>query len=203
GEALPGVNIILKGSTSGQVTEINGAYSINVPETDAVLVFSFVGYISQEISVNGRQVIDVTLSEDLQMLSVVIVAGYGVSSRKKTVSSATQVDAYELATYSFTITIEMLTGRAKGVITMVQGGVPGTLPTISIRGGGEPLYIIDGVPATKQEFAGLAPTDIESYTILKDAAAAAVYGARAGNGVVRVTTKRGRGGLRRTENSSV
>jgi len=203
GEALPGVNIILKGSTSGQVTEINGAYSINVPETDAVLVFSFVGYISQEIAVNGRQVIDVTLSEDLQTLSEVIVVGYGESSRKKIVSSVTQVDAKELATYPFTNTIEMLTGRAKGVITMVQGGVPGTLPTISIRGGGEPLYIIDGVPATKQEFAGLAPTDIESYTILKDAAAAAVYGARAGNGVVLVTTKRGSGGIRLTYNSSV
>ncbi len=200
----PGASVVEKGTTNGTQTDAKGAFTIRLAGADAVLVITSVGFEKMELNVGSRTRLEITLSPITDALDEVVVIGYGKSSKRKITSAVTQVSAKELATYPFANTMEMLTGRAKGVITMVQGGQPGTLPTISIRGGGEPLYIIDGVPASKQEFAAISPADIESFSILKDAAAASVYGARAGNGVVLITTRAGdSGAVRITYNSSV
>lgn len=198
GEALPGVNIILKGSATGQVTDINGAYSINVPETDAVLVFSFVGYISQEIAVGNRTVVDVVLAQDTKALEEVVVVGYGTQKRVNLTGSVATVGGNTLVERPATNAANLLQGRVTGLQVIQPTGSPGRDdPQFQIRGLGSfgasssPLVLVDGLVGS---IANLNPNDIESVSVLKDAASAAIYGARAANGVILVTTKGGKKG---------
>jgi TonB-linked SusC/RagA family outer membrane protein len=204
GSPLPGVTVVVKGTTQGTITGTDGNYSLSNVPGDVTLVFSFVGMKTQEMPVSGKTSMNVTMIEETVGIEEVVAIGYGTTSKRKLTSAVSTVKGEDIADYPISNTLQALEGRAKGVITMGQGGEPGTLPTISIRGGGEPLYVIDGIPSSKEEFAGISPTDIESFSILKDASAAAVYGARAGNGIVMVTTKKGNlGNIKITYNTSV
>ncbi|WP_299578002.1 TonB-dependent receptor [uncultured Sunxiuqinia sp.] len=191
GQMLPGVAVVVKGTTIGIVTDFDGVYKLSNVPADATLVFSFVGMKTQEIAVNGKAQIDVTMVEDAIGLEEVVAVGYGTSTKRKLTSAITEVETKRLEDVSFSNVGESLAGRADGVIVYKKGGEPGALPTISIRGGGEPLYVIDGIISNKEVFATLLPEDIKDLNVLKDAAATAVYGARAANGIVLVNTRRG------------
>lgn len=196
GEAIIGANILIKGGSTGTVTDIEGTFSLEVPN-DAVLVISSVGYISQEVAVNGRTVIDVSMQFDVAQLDEVVVVGYG-SQRKQDITGAVAiVDVEAMQASAFTSITDRLQGRASGV-QVISSGEPGSIGTIRIRGGGfmggnnDPLFVIDGVLANDSQ--NLNPNDVESIQILKDASASAIYGSRAANGVVVITTKKGRSG---------
>jgi TonB-dependent SusC/RagA subfamily outer membrane receptor len=192
GEPIPGVNILQKGTTNGTTTDADGKYSIVVPEGDAVLVFSFIGYATQEVTINGRSVINVALVEDVQSLDEVVVVGYGTQQKVNLTASVTMVDAKEMADISAPTVSQAMMGRSRGVFIKNGSGQPGEDGVdINIRGFGSPLIIVDGVPVSEAYFQQIHPNDIEQFNILKDASAAAVYGPRAGNGVILVTTKRG------------
>lgn len=206
GSSLPGVNVVLKGTTNGTTTDANGTYRLVVPATGGSLVFSFIGLKSAEVAIGERTTIDIALELDVLQLSEVVVTGYGTQERRKmstSVSSVSGGSIAQLATPSFA---DQLGGRAAGVQVRVNSGIIGATPTILIRGvnslssGTFPLVVIDGIPMTTGNQSSVTPTnpladinpaDIESYEILKDGAAAAIYGSRAANGVILVTTKRG------------
>jgi TonB-dependent starch-binding outer membrane protein SusC len=206
GAALPGVNVVLKGTTIGTATDADGRYSLTVPSAGGSLVFSFIGLQTQEISIGDRSTVDISLSLDATQLSEVVVTGYGVQQRRRVSSSLSSVkgdDIAQLATPSF---VDQLAGRAAGVQITVGTGIIGSTPSILIRGvnsltsGTFPLVVIDGIPMTTGNQSSVTPTnpladinpaDIESYEILKDGAASAIYGSRAANGVILITTKRG------------
>ena len=195
-EGLPGVNVLIKGTTVGVITDANGNYSINVNSDEDILVFSFVGYSTQEITVSAQSIIDVILGFDFQSLSEVVVTGYSVDDRRETTGSVSTVDSRALQVAPVGNIEQQLQGRVAGV-TVITSGQPGTTSIVRVRGfgalgGNEPLYIVDGVPVQSTEF--LAPEDIESTTVLKDATAASIYGARAAGGVIVYTTKRGKKG---------
>jgi TonB-linked SusC/RagA family outer membrane protein len=206
GSALPGVNVILKGTTVGTSTDADGKYSLSVPSSEGSLVFSFIGLESKEIEIGSRTVIDVSLAFDITQLNEVVVVGYGVQERRKMASSVASVQGSAVAKLATPSFVEQLAGRAAGVQIGVNTGVIGQAPTINIRGvnsltsGTFPLVVIDGVPMTTgnqsnimstNPLADINPADIESYDILKDGAATAIYGSRAANGVILITTKRG------------
>lgn len=191
GEPLIGSTIRQQGTNSGTAANSEGAFTLQVKGDNPVLEVSYLGYITQSIKVSNRSYFKVILREDSQTVDEVVVVGYGKSSVKRLTSAISTVKGEGLINMPNTNLISSLEGRTSGVFIESKGGEPGALPTISIRGGGEPLYVIDGIPSSKQEFSVLSPNDIESFTILKDAAATAVYGARAGNGIVMVTTKKG------------
>ena len=196
-ETLPGVNILIKGTTTGAVTDLNGDYSITVPSTEAVLQISSIGYTSQEIQVGNRTVIDIVLEPDVTSLSEVVVIGYGTQERAKVTGAISSVTAEDLVALPVSNLASALQGRAAG-LTITNSGSPGTNPLVRIRGIGtvgdnDPLYVVDGVPAGGLN--QINTNDIESIEILKDASAAAIYGSRAANGVVLVTTKKGNMGL--------
>ncbi len=198
GEALPGVNIILKGSTSGQVTDVDGRYSIGVPGSDGVLIFSFVGYISQEISVGNRTTIDVELAQDNKALEEVVVVGYGTQKRINMTGSVATISGKELQQTPTNNLTNAVGGRLPGVIAVQGNGRPGNGSTIQIRGAStlnnnSPLVVVDGI-VRSDGFGNIDPNEVESISILKDASAGAVYGARAANGVILITTKRGNTG---------
>jgi len=206
GTELPGVNVVVKGTTVGTTTSADGTYSLQLPSSGGTLVFSFIGLQTSEEAVGDRTVIDVTLAADVTQLSEVVVVGYGTTERRKLASSVSSVQGAaisKLATPSF---VDQLAGRSAGVQIGVNTGVIGQAPTINIRGississGTTPLIVIDGVPMTTgnqstiiqtNPLADINPSDIESYDILKDGAATAIYGSRAANGVILITTKRG------------
>ena len=200
-QPVPGVVVLVKGATAGgAVTDELGQYSIAVGR-NAVLVFTCLGYSDQEIPVNGRETVDVLLTVDTEMLDDVVVVGYGVQRRSDVSGSVTSVTAEELAATPATNVSEMLRGRASGVQVTVGSGRPGDESSIQIRGvrsvndgSNTPMYVIDGVVASATEFNAIAPDDVENLEILKDAASQAIYGARAANGVIIVTTKRGKKG---------
>lgn len=194
GEALPGVNVIERGTTNGTITDIDGKYSIAV-SAEATLIFSYIGYLQEEEIVNNRSVIDVNLVPDITQLDELVVIGYGTQRKVDLTGSVAIVDAEEMQKVSHSNMSTMLQGRAAGV-QITSDGQPGANPIVRIRGIGsfgntDPLYIVDGVPmgTTVRDF---SPNDIESIQILKDASAAAIYGSRAGNGVVIITTKSGK-----------
>ncbi len=197
GQPLIGVSISIRGTSLGTITDENGRYALNVPEADAVLVFSYIGHLTQEIAVNGRTLIDVTLSEDINQMKEVVVIGYGTQSRKLLTSSIASVDVTEIQDLQITSLEGVIQGRAAGVSVQTVSGQPGSSPSIRIRGGSslqgnnEPLFIIDGVQRSAEDF---NPEDVASIEILKDASATAIYGARASNGVVLVTTRSGSAG---------
>ncbi|HLW20482.1 MAG TPA: SusC/RagA family TonB-linked outer membrane protein, partial [Cyclobacteriaceae bacterium] len=194
---LPGVNILIKGSTTGAVTDIDGNFRISVPSPNTVLSISSIGYISQEITVGNRTTLAISLVPDITSLSEVVVVGYGTQERAKVTGAISSVSAEDLTALAVPNLGSALQGRAPG-ITVTNSGAPGTGPLVRIRGIGtvgnnDPLYVIDGVPAGGLN--QINTNDIESIEILKDASAAAIYGSRAANGVILVTTKKGKLGL--------
>lgn len=192
-QGIPGVSILVKGTNTGATTDINGAFSVTVKSGSAVLNISAVGYKSQSITVGSQSTINVTLAEDNSQLDEVIVTGYSVTNKKESTAAASIVKAKDLQIAPSGNVEQQLQGRVAGV-TLITNGQPGTNSIIRVRGfgafgGNEPLYVVDGVPVGSTDF--LSPDDIESTTVLKDAAAASIYGARAANGVIVYTTKRG------------
>ncbi|WPR75847.1 TonB-dependent receptor [Algoriphagus sp. NG3] len=193
---LPGVSVLVKGTTTGTATDIDGKFTLNVPNDDAVLVFSFIGYAKLEQTVGNRSIIDVKLAPDEQTLTEMVVTGYSIDSRRETTGAISTVSPKDLTVIPTGNVEQALQGRVSG-LTVITNGQPGTTSIVRIRGfgafgGNQPLYVVDGVPVGNTDF--LNPDDIESTTVLKDAAAASIYGARAASGVIIYTTKRGRRG---------
>jgi iron complex outermembrane receptor protein len=206
GTALPGVGILIKGTTTGTSTDFDGNYSLDKAKTGDVLVFSYVGFKTQEITVENNATINVALVESTESLDEVVIVGYGVTTVKDATGSVTSVKTKDLNRGNIVSPDQMLTGKLAGVQVTSGGGAPGSGSTIRIRGGAslnasnDPLFIIDGVPVDNHGIDGMRnplntinPDDIESYTVLKDASATAIYGSRASNGVIIITTKKGKG----------
>jgi TonB-dependent SusC/RagA subfamily outer membrane receptor len=197
GEPLPGVNILVEGTTSGVVTDIDGKYSIKVANSDAVLIFSMVGYMNEQISVQGKEKVDVNLVTDIQQLDEVVVVGYGTMKKKLSTGANAHISNDEMDQKHSLRLEQALQGLTSGVQITSNSGQPGSNFKVRIRGVGtignaNPLYIVDGVPTGDVSY--LNPSDIESVDILKDAASSAIYGAQAANGVVLITTKKGKSG---------
>ncbi len=195
GQALPGVAITIKQSTTGTNSDISGKYSISAGSND-VLVFSMLGFTKQEVPVNGRSVINVTLAESHSLLNEVVVVGYGTQKRKDITGSVASVKGDDFKDQPINNPVEALQGRVAGVNVVESSGQPGAVPTITIRGVSSffqptPLYIVDGVRQT--DVSNINPQDIASIDVLKDAAAAAIYGSAAAGGVLLITTKKGKG----------
>lgn len=194
GQPLPGVTVVVKGTTKGAVSNIDGEYTIAEISANDVLVFSFVGMLTQEITVGDQTSINVTMAADAIGLDEVVAIGYGTTTKRKMVSSISSVETEEIAEAPYTSVMNGLAGRSAGLFVRESGGEYGSVPTISIRGGGEPAYVIDGILASAREFASIPPEDIEKVSFLKDASAAAVYGFNSADGVVLITTKQGKDG---------
>lgn len=197
GAPLPGVSVVVKNKAGwGTSTGVNGEYALEVPG-DAVLVFSYLGFRTQEVPVNGRSVLNVTLREEGTLLDELVVVGYGTQRRRDITGSVEQINAEQIVRRPATSTSQALQGLAPGITVTQQTGQPGNdRGTIRIRGVGtlgdtDPLVLVDGVAT---DINGVDPNDIESMSVLKDASAAAIYGSRAANGVVLITTKRGEAG---------
>lgn len=194
GGGMPGVTVLVKGTTTGTVTDIEGNYRLTVAG-DAV-VFSFIGFASQEIAIGNQTVINVVLLEDTKMLDELVVIGYGVVRKKDLTTAVSVVGSDEIKDRPVTSAALALQGKAAGVQVISSSGKPGSGPSVRVRGatsvisGNEPLYVVDGVPTT--DITGINPNDIESMSILKDASSAAIYGAQGANGVVIITTRRGK-----------
>jgi len=194
GLGLPGVTVVEKGTSNATFTDIDGKYSIALKNEASSLSFSFIGYLSQNISTEGKSSVNVTLKSDVAGLEEVVVVGYGNQKRSKISGAVGTIDTKEITSLPVLRTEQALQGRAAGVQVTQNSGQPGSTQSIRIRGTGslnnaEPLYVIDGIPSAGIDY--LNPSDIESISILKDAASAAIYGARGGNGVVLITTKSG------------
>lgn len=209
GSPLPGVNVILRGTTTGTATDAEGRFSLSVPASGGALVFSFIGLQSKEIEIGDRSVVDVAMALDVTQLSEVVVTGYGVQSKREVTGAISSVKGEAIEKLPMQTFDRAIQGRAAGVQVVSAGGQPGGGITVNIRGVGtingstQPLYIVDGVQVsggglngvtTSNALSSINPADIESIEILKDAAAASIYGALAGNGVVIITTKRGKAG---------
>ncbi|MEX0275565.1 MAG: SusC/RagA family TonB-linked outer membrane protein, partial [Flavobacteriaceae bacterium] len=192
---LPGTNVVIKGSATGVQTDFDGKYTIGAGAED-ILVFSYLGYKTIEVSIEGRTVVDIKMVEDASVLDEVVVTGYGTQSKRDVTGAVTTVDVDDMQTITATTFAQQLQGRATGV-SIVNDARAGGEATVRIRGFGtignnNPLYIIDGVPSQTQS--NLNPNDIESLQVLKDASSASIYGSRAANGVVIITTKKGKKG---------
>ena len=203
GQPIPFSNIIVKGTNTGTVADFDGNYSITT-SSNSTLVFSYIGFKTQEIPINNRSVVNVTLEEDISQLNEVIVVGYGTQRKKDLTSSISLVESNQISKRQTTTVAESLQGLATGV-NVRGGGRPGQEAKIEIRGlknlqSTNPLYVIDGIITTANR--DFNPNDIESIQILKDAAAAAIYGSRAANGVVIITTKKGKSGPMKIEAST-
>ena len=212
GEPIIGANVVVKGTTNGTITDIDGRFSLEAPG-NAVLSISYIGYNAQDVKIGNRSSIKIALKEDTQDLDEVIVVGYGTQKKSDLTGAVSSVKTAELQQTPMTSIDQGLVGRASGVLVTQTSGMPGAVASIRVRGssslqgGNEPLYVIDGFPVYggggfgnsggKAQMSGLStvnPSDIESIEILKDAAATAIYGARAANGVVLITTKSGKKG---------
>ncbi len=200
GERLPGVSIVVKGTQRGTVTNEQGTYSLSVPDQapgggDVTLIYSFVGYLSQEVTVGNRSTLDITLSTDTKALEEVVVVGYGTQRKSDLTGSVASVTEKDFTQGVNNSALQLLNGRASGVQISQSSSAPGGGIAIRIRGAGsinssnEPLIVIDGLPGASTT--SISPEDIASIQILKDASAAAIYGSRAANGVVLITTKKG------------
>lgn len=194
GSGLPGVNVVLKGTTVGTTTDFDGKYTLDLPDADGTLVFSYIGYLAQEVAVAGRTTIDIALAPDLKQLQEVVVVGYGTQKKESLTGAVATVEPENIVKRPLSNTRLALQGMAPGLTVQDVGGSPGGEDVrVSVRGTGNlnfpnPLYVIDGIP---QDFSRVDPNDIASITVLKDAAASAIYGSRAANGVILITTKRG------------
>ncbi len=214
---VPGVNIIVKGTSNGAQSDFDGNYSLEDVASDATLVFSYIGYATQEVAVNGQSTVDVTLQEDVEALSEVVVIGYGTTTVKDATGSVASVSAEDFNQGVITTPEQLIQGKTAGVQISQSSGEPGAGIDIRIRGANSvrsnnnPLFVVDGIPlsgentsaeggnigvgssASKNPLAFINPNDIESISILKDASATAIYGSRGANGVVFITTKSGKG----------
>ena len=213
---LPGVNVVIKGTTTGVSTDFDGNYSLEGVASDAVLEFSSLGFVSQEISVNGQTTINVFLDTDSEALDEVIVIGYGTTTVKDATGSVASVSADDFNGGAIASAEQLIQGKVAGVQTVQSSGEPGAGISIRIRGtnsirsNNDPLYVVDGVPlsgaappegpnvgfgssTSSNPLSFLNPNDIESMSVLKDASATAIYGSRGANGVVIITTKSGKG----------
>ena len=199
GDVLPGVTIVIKGTTQGIITDFDGMYTMNNVPDDAVMVFSFVGMKTQEIAVAGKIKIDVSLEEESIGLDEVIAVGYGTQKKSVVTGSISVVKSDDVSNSKITRVDDALQGLTSGVTVAASSGAPGASPTIRIRGttsinNSDPLYIVDG-SVINDGIDYLNPNDIESIQVLKDAASASIYGSRASNGVIIVTTKKGKEGV--------
>ena len=204
-QPLPGVNVAIDGTTTGTTTNADGTYRLNVPTANSTIVFSYIGYATQRISIGGRAQLDVTLMEDNKSLNEVVVVGYGTVRKSDLTGSLAQVKAKELNAFPATNVLQALSGRAPGVQVTQNSGSPGGAVSVRIRGtnsvqgSNEPLYVVDGFPIAGSNPTIVNNTDIESIEILKDASATAIYGSRGANGVVLITTKKGKAGQVRVD----
>jgi len=206
GSTLPGATVVVKGTVQGTVTDIDGNYSITV-EPNTTLVYSFVGYETQEMLVQPGSTVNVALMMTSTALEEFVVIGYGVQKKEDATGSVTAIDSKEFNKGAITSPTELVSGKIAGVQIINGGGAPGEGSTIRIRGGSslsasnDPLFVIDGVPIDNDGVSGMRnplntinPNDIETFTVLKDASATAIYGSRASNGVIIITTKKGKEG---------
>src|SRR5699024_3717855 len=193
-QTLPGVNILLKGTSTGASTDGDGNYEITVPSLQDTLVFTYIGYQQQEVPINGRTEINIQLTPEAIMGEEMVVVGYGTQQRQDVTGAVSSVSAEDFEQRPITNTALGLTGLSPGLTVQYEGGQPGEESAVTrIRGTGtlnnpNPLVLVDGV---EQSLATVEPSNIESISVLKDAASAAIYGSRAANGVILVTTKRG------------
>ncbi len=204
GEPLPGVNIVIKGTTSGTVTDATGNFTLESDKEEVVLQVSFVGYISKDMTVNSSQNIEIRLAPDVMGLDEVVVIGYGVEKKSLVTGSISTVKSEDIANSSISRAEQALQGRTAGVYVLPASGSPGADIKVRIRGAGsngnsDPLYIVDGVKTTNINY--LDPNDIERMEVLKDAASSAIYGAEGANGVVIISTKSGVPGKSKVEYS--
>lgn len=196
---LPGVNVVEKGTTNGAVTDFDGNYSLTVDGNDGTLVFSYIGFTTQEIPINGQSVVNASMTEDATTLDEVVLVGYGTQIKREVTGSVQTVDLTELADIPVTQVTQKLQGQLAGVQINQTTGKPGEGMSVRIRGqlsvsgGSDPLYVVDGFPIAGN-INTLNPAEIEDITVLKDAASTSLYGSRAANGVVLVTTKQGKAG---------
>lgn len=205
GDPMPGVTVVVKGTTNGTITTPDGTYSMQVADSD-VLLFSFIGFKYQEVNVAGQSVINIQLKSDNIGMEEVVVIGYGVSKKKDLTGSVQTISAKDFNQGAITSPQQLMNGKVAGVQITDGGGAPGSKSTIRVRGGSslkasnDPLIIVDGVPMDNSDVSGMSnplsvvnPNDIETFTVLKDASATAIYGSRASNGVILITTKKGKG----------
>lgn len=206
GEALPGVSIVVKGTTNGTISNFDGDFTLSVNRGD-VIQFSFIGYKTQEIAAQGQQALRVALVVDTEQLDEVVVIGYGQIKKSDATGAISTVSSKDFNKGAITSPQDLLMGKSAGVVITTAGGAPGSGATIRIRGGSslnasnDPLIIIDGVPIANDNISGSSnflafvnPNDIETFTVLKDASSTAIYGSRASNGVILITTKKGKVG---------
>ena len=195
GEPMIGVSILEKGTSNGVVTDIDGNYSLNARQ-GGTLVFSYVGYVTQEHPVTSGT-LNITLTEDAETLDELVVVGYGVQKKSSVTGAISSVKAEDMENRTVTTAAQALQGKTAGVQLITTSSAPGESPTVRVRGyssnvASDPLYVVDGVRL--DDISGIDPNDIESMEVLKDAASAAIYGAEAGNGVILITTKKGKAG---------
>ena len=199
GEALPGVTIKIKGTAKGTITLADGSFKLDVPDGNTVLVISSTGYETQEVTVGSRTVINVILVNDIKALEEVVVVGYGERKKSDVTGSIVSVSSAEINQRPVSNALQGIQGKAAGV-DISSNERPGTVGSVSIRGvrsltaSNSPLYVVDGIPLISGGIENINPNDIESIDVLKDASATAIYGSRGANGVVIVTTKRGKNG---------
>jgi iron complex outermembrane receptor protein len=209
GSPMPGVAVLVKGGTTGGYTDDNGKFSLQVPSGEAVLIFRYFGFTSQEVAVAGRSTVDVALVEEAVTLGETVLIGYGTQKKKDLTGAVVAVTSKDFIQGNVATPEQLINGKVAGVQITPNGGAPGAGSRIRIRGGAslnasnDPLIVIDGVPVDNGSISGAAnplslinPNDIESFNILKDASATAIYGSRASNGVIIITTKKGRAGDR-------
>ena len=208
GEPVIGANVVVKGTTTGTITDFDGNFQLSAKQGD-IIVVSFIGYQPQELPVAAQM--NVILKDDTEILDEVVVIGYGQVKKNDMTGSVTAIKPDKLNKGLITNAQDMMTGKIAGVSVISKGGAPGEGATIRIRGGSsltaenDPLIVIDGLAMDNKGVKGLAnplsmvnPNDIESFTVLKDASATAIYGSRASNGVIIITTKKGQAGARPT-----
>lgn len=214
GSGLPGVNVLLRGTETGSITDVDGNYRLSIPASGGTLIFSFVGFVTQEVAVGSRAVIDVQMASDVTQLSEVVVTGYGVQEKRTLTGSIASVKGDVLQNVPIQSVDRGIQGRLAGVQVSSQSGQPGGALNVRVRGIGsinasnDPLWIVDGVQlgrfgqstqGSSNPLGSINPNDIESVEVLKDAASSAIYGAQAANGVILVTTKKGKKGKTKLE----
>ena len=221
GEALPGVTIVIKGTTNGTITDFDGNYSIQV-EKGATVVFSFVGYLPQEILIENQTTLNISLKSDIEQIEEVMVVGYGIQKKREITGSIAKIESRDISTKLTSSFESVMAGQAPGVSVTTGSGMAGAGSVVRVRGiasinsAGDPLYVVDGIPITNDIFglggraggmninplSSIDPNDIESLEILKDASATGIYGSRGANGVVIITTKKAKGNELKVEFST-
>lgn len=200
GLPLPQVSVFLKGTNTGMPSDLEGNYRLTVPSTGGVLVFRYLGYVTQEVEIGDKTIINVVLVPDVENIGEVVVTGYGDFEKKKFSGSASQVTSESTEGVPMANFEQILQGQASGLLIQSGSGQPGSAAAITIRGtnsissGTTPLFVVDGVPVSASQFASMNPNDFATTNVLKDASATAMYGSRGANGVIVITTKKGKPG---------